>query len=284
MTNDKLQVEEPQAQPASSVRDELFCPECSYSLRQLSSAQCPECGLALAFIDGPESCIPWGNRQRIGGVWAYLKTVMQACFWPKRLCHEMCRRVDERDAGRFRLVSISICMLMLLGAAGLHYYGRPQDFRDARHYFGEWFLPTIAVSIFLTLLLMSGAAGDLFVTKLVHPELSRRAIALSAYSSAWLWWTWLPVALVAIGSQLKTRNGYAEGIVLITGLALGPGILFCWWASLMRVARYTVRDARLVRRVAWATPLVWGLAALVIGVGIPVAGLFISVVAYSLTT
>lgn len=272
----------------SSVRDELRCPECSYSLRHLAAPQCPECGLSLAFVDGPYSTIPWGDRRRIGCVRAFAWTVLLACFWPKQLCHEYCRPVSARDAGRFRWLCILVAATVMgLGVSG---YGwlRPQDLYDTQQFFGAWFLPCILVSILLGLVVMSGAAGDLFITRRVHPELTRRARALSAYSTAWLCWSWLPLVFFALAPACEALEKRMRlpfdltGLIAIVGAALVPGIFFCWAIGLMRIARYTVREPRIVTRVAWVTPLIWLASGLLIMVGIPVAGLLAAIVGYTL--
>src|ERR1041385_7387891 len=94
--------------PAAAFADDLICPDCGYSLRGLTVARCPECGLTLDFIEGGQSTLPWAHR-RPGGFWrSYWRTVWLVMFHTKRFCREAYRPVDLRDAQRFRYLSVAI--------------------------------------------------------------------------------------------------------------------------------------------------------------------------------
>jgi len=60
----------------SPYADDLYCPECGYSLRGLTSDRCPECGLRLDFIESAVSLIPWERRRELGRIRAYWQTVL----------------------------------------------------------------------------------------------------------------------------------------------------------------------------------------------------------------
>jgi len=63
---DKTATPDPSAPTGSAYADDLFCPECGYSLRGLTSDRCPECGLALGQIRALGTTIPWAHRRAIG--------------------------------------------------------------------------------------------------------------------------------------------------------------------------------------------------------------------------
>src|SRR5690349_18858272 len=82
------------------AESDLYCAQCGYHLRGITSDRCPECGLP---IDHElTSRIPWVYRRHIGRVRAYLRTVRLATLNAKLLAAEVARPVSYSDAQRFR--------------------------------------------------------------------------------------------------------------------------------------------------------------------------------------
>lgn len=97
-----------------SATEELFCPQCDYSLRGLSSERCPECGFAVPEVLAGESVIPWIHRTTLGFWRAYWRTVWMATFRQRRLRNVMARPVSFAESQKFRWVTILFAYLPLV--------------------------------------------------------------------------------------------------------------------------------------------------------------------------
>jgi predicted RNA-binding Zn-ribbon protein involved in translation (DUF1610 family) len=112
MDSTPIQAEETTTAPAAR---ELFCPECGYNLRGITSARCPECGTEIDRAKLAESQIPWVHRAKIGRVRAYVRTAWLATARPNRLAMEMAGPVSYEDARKFWLVTVGVAWVALAG-------------------------------------------------------------------------------------------------------------------------------------------------------------------------
>ncbi len=86
----------------NEIPGDLYCPKCGYNLRGLTSDKCPECGYDVTIVRRAESLLPWVNREKLGSLKAYWKTVWMVMFHAETLSLEICRPVSEPHARRFR--------------------------------------------------------------------------------------------------------------------------------------------------------------------------------------
>ncbi len=98
---------EPGAQSLAPLPEGLYCPDCGYDLRSLTSTRCPECGFGLEAVRAGESQIPWTYRRELGRFRAYWKTVWLVLRWPKQFCLEVARPVSYRDSQSFRWMTVA---------------------------------------------------------------------------------------------------------------------------------------------------------------------------------
>ncbi len=107
----------------------VFCVDCGYDLRGLTSERCPECGVSIVELHGGQSLIPWVHRKHVGFWRAYWKTVWLVFRRPKTLALEMVRKVDWGDSQSFRWTTTAIAYACVL-LATLTWY--------ACHYVYAW--------------------------------------------------------------------------------------------------------------------------------------------------
>jgi hypothetical protein len=203
----------------SAYADDLFCPECGYSLRGLTSERCPECGLLLDFIESEVSLIPWERRREIGRLRAYWM------FRNKVLCRAAYRPVSYRDAQLFRWITLLHVFVPLVFVLPLWHATSPGTLEDVVDEVGYWFVGLACVCVLLGLAALTGLPSYFFHPRYLSTELQNRAVALSYYGCASLALTPLPfvalcTAMLAarIDSQLAALLGLAALFILILGL------------------------------------------------------------------
>ena len=272
--------------PTTPAPDDLLCPGCDYDLRGIESDRCPECGLAVDRTVGV-SRIPWAHRRRIGRARAYWRTVWLATFRTRRLAAEVDRRVDYRDAQRFRLVTVAITTLALLGVLGaaVAVAGGVADLTEFMPSGPDPFVinqvgvfdaflpwaagaimpPVLPLAIVLFVLMVTGVASYWFHPRSLPVARQNRAVALSYYASAPLVFLWVP-AVVTAALLLLARQGAAGRVVLLVELLdmlLVPLVLLALYVATLRMLRLTTgsRKPRMVVA-AVVVPLSWGLSAL----------------------
>lgn len=86
----------------TEYRQEIYCPDCGYDLRQIASDRCPECGLVVDRSTLGESVIPWVHRKKIGRVRAFWRTVEMVSLRSEKLVREMNCPARLADAVKFR--------------------------------------------------------------------------------------------------------------------------------------------------------------------------------------
>jgi hypothetical protein len=263
-----------------SYADDLYCPECGYSLRGLTSERCPECGLSLAEVVALGTNIPWAHRRALGAWRAYWRTVGRATFRSKRLFGVVPARVDYAAAQRFRWTTISTFWLtaLLVYAA---YCATNSDLRQELAING-WFHAVLWVAGFLTLGALSGLPSYLFCPRHLTIDEQNRAIAMSYYACAplaALSWT-LPLYALATLFALVKHVAFDQPPWLAS--LVTAFVVFLRWLRLVRLGRVVFRHRWATARVALLVPILWGLGVALVGVGLPWLVLYAVSLVYAL--
>ena len=256
---------------------ELYCPECGYNLRGISSNRCPECGFGIDYVKLRESQIPWVHRRQLGTARSYWQTVWMVMFQSKRLSAEIARPVSFREAQLFRWSTLARIYVPVLLATMVTYLFEP--FERFGNPLVDWVYqnvwPMVFFHVCFALLLMacSGIPAAFFHPRTVAIARQNRAIALSYYTMAPL--GWMPVAyiaaffvywsdsLIGVASQNFKMLGWASTML--------PGVLVLWWyVGLLRLAGRTLgRGPEQLVALALALPMLWGLLAAAILIVVP---------------
>ncbi len=270
----------PGATPAYA--DDLYCPECGYSLRGLTSKRCPECGLLLDFIESGTPMIPWERRRDLDWLRAYWQTVLMVIFRSRKFCRAFYQPVSYSDAQAFRWVSILHVYVPALFTLGVVHYLHPDLLPRAADETGWWFVVFVCLCALLALIVLTGLPSYFFHPKYLSVERQNRAVALSYYGCA-------PLALAAIvllgmcvgGVLLRSASPIAT-VWLPGALLLKLILAICW-------TRWGVIGSRTLRRLGRRLLVYCVMPLLVVGVGffgiligLPLAAYFIALALYSL--
>jgi hypothetical protein len=266
----------------------LFCPECQYDLRGISSERCPECGLAFDRAQLSGSRIPWLHRHETGSVRAYIRTVVARTRGTEGLAAEMVRPVSLRQAQLFRWVTVitvfvPVCATVPLlrwyvSALSPQAQGVPGDM-------GPWidlivplpqgysYWPLISLCLLLLIVGLTGVASYWFHPRTMPVELQNRAVAMSYYTCAPMVWL-APCALVyAAIPWLSNVPGLSKetlGMFLVLSMAVAVVTILGWWVHVISTLRGTTQSS--TRRVMLAMagiPLSWLLVAFLTLVALP---------------
>jgi len=249
-------MEETGATTQSRYADDLYCPDCGYSLRGLTSERCPECGLRLDFIESEVSLIPWERRRELGRIRAYWQTVLMVLTRTKILCRAMYRPLSYTDAQRFRWLSALhgyIPLLLMLPAV---HWANPKMLAWAADYAGTWFVALACVCDFFALLAFTGLPSYFFHPRHLSPEQQDRAVALSYYGCAGLVFAPLVFGIAFTVYALWDKKG-EPALAMATAAVLVPFNLFLCWNSWSLIARYALRRTASRFLVTWLVPLLW---------------------------
>jgi hypothetical protein len=273
--------------PHAEIRQDVFCQECGYNLRGLTSDRCPECGHRLDAVRSPESGIPWVYRRERGRLRAYWQTVWTVMFRHKRFCEELARPVDYRDAQAFRWMTLLHAYAPMVAAVVLAYPAWwPAPFNDRlmdEAFMAMWPAAILLGCLFLFLLAATGIPSYAFHPPELPIEQQNRAVAMSYYASAALAWTPLPFFLGLAGMGLLPRHRLIGEALIAWGILLPVGQWVAWWADLVHIAsRIMPQSKRYALSVAIAVPALWlGLAVLTL-IALPIAILYVLIIAASL--
>jgi hypothetical protein len=266
--------------------EDLYCPQCGYNLRGLSSDKCPECGLSLDRAAMLHSRLPWSHRQRIGYFRAYWRTLILGTFSTPKLADELSRPVSFRDAQIFRFITIAIGWAPLAIVAlvltrlfrqqgtfiwsGLGLNSMATGTAASIDIFwpfaaGATFPGVIPLALALFLIMLSGVASYFFHPRSLPPKLQNRGVAMSYYASAAI--AFLPLTLVFVGIlALLGSTNYGQsnaGFLVISTLGIlavvAPFVLlFMWFVNTLRLYRRATQAGGLrVIAVALALPALW---------------------------
>lgn len=265
---------------------DVFCPECGYNLRGLSSNRCPECGDAVDELRHGTSRIPWVHRAELGWFRGYWRTVALVMFQGKRFCAEIARPVDDRAAQSFRRATIALAYAPLpLATAWVYFVLPPAPFGEPvlndllRSY---W--PVVAIHLLFVLFLAAatGAPSYLFQPRSLDVSAQNKAIALSYYTSGSLAVTGIPIfsATASLSDSLDAR--WRQGLSLLA-LLVTLAQWLGWWIDLMRIHRRVMPRERLRRAAACVlVPILWLLCFVAVFGGLGLCIAFVFGIVYSL--
>jgi hypothetical protein len=282
---------------------DLFCPNCGYSLRGITSPRCPECGHELDWKTLGVSRIPWVHRRAIGAIKAYWRTVWLTMLDSRAIADDVHRPVSFEDAQRFRRITVMLAWLPLAAAATVGFFAitfemtnSPLDVWDrgtAAQQFAfvlEWLmLPIGWLSLYLFLRAITGVQSYFFHPRSLPVIRQNRAVALSYYACAPLAWTPVTSAAIAIWIVIAATGTMDRSplLLVIIGSIVVFGLLALqtvgWWLNTMRLLRRTTQcgEAR-VWTMGFVLPATWFLLLVIVAAGIPAAYGFVCLVVLSL--
>lgn len=263
-----------------AIPHDLYCQQCGYNLRGLTSERCPECGRSLEGLRATVSRIPWVHRREIGWFRAYRRTVWMAMFRHHRLCDEMARPVSYRDSQSFRWVTILHAYVPILAMTIAAYTATPFGPFDgellAAGYRAIWPVLVVHVCVLLFLAAATGVPSYFFHPRDLPVELQNRAVALSYYTCGPLAITILPV-LAAMGNYALTWDhnlGAGLGLLAIT---LPCALFAVWFFDLCHLAgRILPHNRTRAYLVAVCVPLLWFCLAWLMFCVVPIAAFTIA--------
>jgi len=211
---------------------------------------------------------------------------------PAHLAEEMERPVSLSDAQRFRHVTVLLAFVPL--AAWSDWFAEHQLHLSLGHeprFELGWVLEYVvfamaAFSLWLFLLMVSGAGSYFFHPRRLPIIRQNRGVALSYYACAPLAWVFVPATLL-LGTLFSDADfgGFERKIVVWSALMAGVtcGLTVLWfWVGLVLMLRHTTGCGR-TRAIALAIylPLVWAVS-LVICWTITAGVVFVALVILSL--
>jgi hypothetical protein len=249
-------------QPAEpGISQDIFCQDCGYNLRGLTSERCPECGRSLEGLRSEVSKILWVHRKEIGRFRAYWKTVWFVMFRQKEFCDEMARPVSYRDSQGFRWLTIAFAYLPLLAAAVLGVFLYTRSPTDSTLFILFWTNAGLGITIhaggILFFVAAIGVPSYFFESRSVPIPLRNRGIALSYYACGPLSLLFLPaMAMVAwLNLGLDHKSGM---LTMLVSVILPLGLLAIWWLDLIHLSRRLMpQNPRQTVIMAFALPLLW---------------------------
>lgn len=289
---------------ATTPEHELFCPDCGYNLRGTPADRCSECGLGLAFINSPESGIPWANRRTRGCFRSFWATVWMVLFHTRVLAREVYRPVAMRDAHRFHAIALGLMVAGLFGSAAI-LLASPADSSptillswlksatpDASWYgfliaeYGRasvWaWMFAISVGFLSAVLTCAGGTAYLFQPRRLAVEQQRRAIAMSCYAAAPMAVAGpLLVASVAISTFLGPAGYGDQWAERAAAAVIGLGTAWVW-LLLVHLARRTLRATAAVLWVGLITPVIWAVGGGLTFCIFSVAAFYVAIIVNSL--
>ena len=219
----------------------LYCAECDYDLRGLTSDRCPECGLSIDDLRTGVSRIPWVNRAESGRLLAYWRTVALVSLRARAFSSEVRRPVSFADAWRFRWVTVlHVYLPVFVGSlvALVRLWDEAVDLAGAAT-IPLWL--AAQVGILLSLLAVTAAPRCFFRPRRMPIEKQNRAVALSEYASAALMWWPITVVMLAVGWWACFDQGELLELLLWLGGAIGVLVGLIWWYALLCLARRALR-------------------------------------------
>ncbi len=285
------------------IADELYCQDCGYNLRGLTSMRCPECGESLDAVRAMEPRLPWANRDTVGRVRAYWRTVFLVTFRTRLLAEELARPVSYRDAQRFRWVTLLHAYAPMVVATASAYLlftpgsgstsQRTTAFEQALA--GVWPVVVFHLCLLLWLAAVSGVSGYFYHPRDMAIPQQNRAIALSYYTIAPFAYLAVPVMFALLAAWLgetewledtgwlsQRRARAIPTGVIVFAIALLLIELTAWWAVSADFARRVLPRHSIRRLVAaLGLPVLWAILGAIILVGVSTLAFVVFVVAAS---
>lgn len=269
------------AATAVAIESDVFCPDCGYNLRTLTSDRCPECGVDVRLIRERKSQIPWIYRDTQGAFRSYWKTVWMVTFKSRQFCTEMARPVDLGHARRFRWVTMFHACLPIAALT-------PFVFTLAIVPLSWETGITAAVlnlAVFAFFSLAAAVPYYAFRHRDLPLEAQHRAAVLMNYICAPMAWMFLAVVFGMAGLIARSFSGWWRDLDLIMFMT-AIGILLAIWGVMMtdegRIVRKTVGE----RRIAWPINarlfLIRGITLFVTILGIPAVVFYVATICYDI--
>jgi hypothetical protein len=279
---DKTAAPDSSAPTASAYADDLYCPECGYSLRGLTSDRCPECGLDLSFIESEVSIIPWEHGREVGLIKAYWKTVWLINFRGKVFHRAFYQPVSQPDSLSFRAVCIGHAFITVVLAVIMLYAFEPDGMAVVRDIGGRQFIIIACLCVLTWLFVITGLPSYIFDSRLLEPSRRDRAVALGNYTCAWLAWFPLAGVLLMLGLLLRDANLRGASVALSAAGAVAFVVFVAMTVDYERTGKRMFRGERSVWFWELKSGPVFLVATLAILAGLPVAAIMVHVLVLSL--
>lgn len=265
---------------------ELFCPHCNYSLRGLSSANCPECGHDVNQYRTGESKIAWLRVRGWLHPLAFWQTVFQITFRdPKALRFDLFREVDYRHTRAFTWLAALHAWAAIVILLAVWPIAPPNNqmgfsFFVAADPVMQLLAVFTALSLLVGLCMAAGVHTYFFHPRSLPVALQKRAIALSYLSAAPMALLPLFALLAAISVFLTPEKFDIVRVLLPPSLAVFWLIL--WYRRVTSFNEVLIRDAARGWFLALTWPVVSLLTLLGVGVFLPAVGFYVLVILESL--
>jgi hypothetical protein len=225
----------PAAREGPLQRD-TYCEKCGYNLRGLTQRICPECGAEFKPHVHSGSQLPWKQREAIGFLDAYWRTVKLVLFHPRRFGLEVWEggRIRMRDAAAFRWYTVAHAYVPLL-IVWLSFAGPRLPQRELIAFTG-----VIAILLFVWLLKSTGLLVRFFRKQVVSADIQRRLVALSHLACAALALSPIHMACLALCGAAFRLEGKDSMLFNAAACVWGVFILFqlvLWWLNSMLLVR-----------------------------------------------
>ncbi len=265
--------------PAAAIEGDLYCPECEYNLRTLTSNRCPECGYDIQIVRQRQTQIPWVYRDDTGAFRAYWKTVWMLTFQHKRFCLEISRPVDLAHARWFRWLTVLhaylAVMLVTLAVA----------VADPAVLTTENCVSTgvVHIGILACILALTAIPHYALRHRDVPLEQQHRAAVLMLYTSAPLAWMFVAALLAIAGlACAAARLGDWDAIFYMSTVGAMIILLVITLGDVLHIVKAMLREPGPVFWMSVKLVVLWFVAGFLTLVGIPFVATFLAVVFYSL--
>jgi len=229
----------PQARDAPIQRD-VYCDKCGYNLRGLKESTCPECGAEFKRNAVAGSQLPWKQREAVGFLDAYWRTVKLVLLHPHRFGSEVWDggRIRMRDAKAFRWITICHAYFALL-AVWLGLAGPQLPASEMSSFSGA-----AAVLLFIWLHKSTNLLVTFFRKQTMSAEVQRRLVALGHFACASLALSPIHLACLGLcGAAYKIEG--PDSMLFYAAAAVWAAFtitqLILWWANSLLLVRESMK-------------------------------------------
>ena len=218
------------------IQRDVFCEKCGYNLRGLTQRVCPECGAEFKPNQRAASQLPWKQREAIGFLDAYWRTVKLVLFHPQRFGLEVWEggRIHMKDARAFRYITVAHAyfplVIVWLSFAGPNL---PQKELIA-------FTSGIALLLLVWLTKSTHLLVSFFKKQTMSADVQRRLVALGHFACAALALSPVHIACLALCGAAYKLEGPDSMPFIAAACVWGAFTLFqlvLWWLNSMLLVR-----------------------------------------------
>jgi len=227
--------------PRPTARDgplqrDTYCEKCGYNLRGLTQRVCPECGAEFKATAYSASQLPWKQREAIGFLDAYWRTVKLVLFHPRRFGTEVWDggRIHMRDAAAFRWYTVAHAYFPLL-IVWLSFAGPRLRQEELIASTG-----VIGILLFVWLLKSTALLVNFFKKQTMSADIQRRLVALGHFACAALALSPVHMACLALCGAAFRLEGKDSMLFVAAACVWGAFTLFqliLWWLNSMLLVR-----------------------------------------------